>query len=720
MAVLGKIRALGPVALISVIGLALFAFVFSTGSGTVTDVFKADEFNQSRVAVVNGLEMDRADFMQKVDNLENQNRGSRSSIQAMNSVWNNELKRLVLQSEYEKIGIQIEREMMRDFLRTNLLAFEDFLDSNGEFDETKLNQFISNLKEISPETMELQGSAVNYQSWNNFEENIGIIGIEEIYYKLINAGINTTFFEGEENYFTTNDVVDFKYVKIPFSKISDNDIKVSKSEVKNYINQNKNNFSSDPSRDIIFVRFEEQPSKLDELEVNTTIIELINDRDEYDLSSQKNITYTGFKNTNNNEEFLNTNSDIKFYDSFVFKSSFSNSTANEIYSLKRGEIYGPYIEDGFIKATKLIESKFISDSAKVRHILIPYLGSFRSGPNISKTKDEAKKTADSILRVLKGNRGKFKSLLSFSSDEVSNENEGIIEFAYIDGFATEFRNFSFEKRVGSIDVVETDFGFHIIEILSQGKKQKAVKVGNLAIKIEPTDRTRDSIYNIASKFEIAVDEDNFRDYSKENNIKVNPANNIGKLDENIPALGQQRSIVRWVYDEKTKIGDIKRFTLKNGGYVIAMLTSINDNGMMSYEKSSITALPKVKNQKKANKIIESIKVYNLDEIASQNNVDIQTALSVNLSNPVISGVGNEPSVVGYAMGINKDVTSSAIIGNSGVFYIYVTDRRKASPLENYQNMVNLINSTRSSNVRSKTYDALKDKAEIEDFRSTFY
>ena len=217
MAVLGKIRALGPVALISVIGLALFAFVFSTGSGTVTDVFKADEFNQSRVAVVNGIEMDRTDFMQKVDNIEQQNRGSRSSIQAMNSVWNSELKKLVLQSEYEKIGIQIEREMMRDFLKTNLLAFEDFQDENGEFDETKLNQFILNLKEISPETMELQGSLVNYQSWNNFEENIGSFGIEEIYYKLIDAGINTPLFEGEEDYFNSNDVVDFKYVKIPFS-----------------------------------------------------------------------------------------------------------------------------------------------------------------------------------------------------------------------------------------------------------------------------------------------------------------------------------------------------------------------------------------------------------------------------------------------------------------------------------------------------------------------
>ena len=92
--------------------------------------------------------------------------------------------------------------MMRDFLKTNLMAFEDFQNDNGEFDESKLNQFILNLKEISPETMELQGSLVNYQSWNNFEENIGSIGIEEIYYKLIDAGLNTALFEGEENYLT--------------------------------------------------------------------------------------------------------------------------------------------------------------------------------------------------------------------------------------------------------------------------------------------------------------------------------------------------------------------------------------------------------------------------------------------------------------------------------------------------------------------------------------
>ena len=720
MAVLGKIRALGPVALISVIGLALFAFVFSTGSGTVTDVFKADEFNQSRVAVVNGIEMNRADFMQKVDNLEKQNRGSRSSIQAMNSVWDSELKKLVLQSEYEKIGIQIEREMMRDFLKTNLTAFEDFQNENGQFDESKLNQFISNLKEISPETMELQGSLVNYESWNNFEENIGAIGLEEIYYKLLDAGLNTAIFEGEEDYFNSSDVVDFKYVKIPFTKISDNDIKVTKSEVSKYINENQNNYSSDPSRDLIFVKFEENPSELDRFEAESSLKLLLDDKVEYDANSQNDITYLGFRNTENNEEFLNINSSIKFFDSYVFKSSLSTSIAEKVYVLKKGEIYGPYNENGYVKATKLIDSKFIPDSVKVRHILIPYKGSFRSGPNVLKSKDEAKITADSISRILKQNRTKFTSLLALSSDEVSNQNDGIIEFAYIDGFAPEFRDFSFESRVGSIDVVETDFGFHIIEVLSQTKKKKAVKVGNLAIKVEPSERTRDSIYSITSKFEIAVNESNFREYSKENDIKINPVNNISELDENIPMLGKQRNIVRWAYDQNTDQGDIKRFSLQNGDYVIAMLKSVNDKGFMSYEKSSISALPKVKNQKKAEKIIKSIKATALEEIATQNDLAVLTALSVNINNPVISGVGNEPAVVGYAMGINKEMISPAIIGNSGVFYIYVTDRRKASPLANYQNMINTISSTRSSNVRSKSYIALKDKADIEDFRATFY
>ena len=62
-----------------------------------------------------------------------------------------------------------------------------------------------------------------------------------------------------------------------------------------------------------------------------------------------------------------------------------------------------------------------------------------------------------------------------------------------------------------------------------------------------------------------------------------------------------------MYEEGTDVGDFKRFNLQNGGYVVAMLTSINKAGLMSNEKASITALPMVKNKKKAELIYKKNK-----------------------------------------------------------------------------------------------------------------
>ena len=69
----------------------------------------------------------------------------------------------------------------------------------------------------------------------------------------------------------------------------------------------------------------------------------------------------------------------------------------------------------------MVSKKGIADSTKVRHILIPFVGGARAEATVTKTDAEAKATADSIYNVLRRNRSKFKSLLSLSSDKVSNE-----------------------------------------------------------------------------------------------------------------------------------------------------------------------------------------------------------------------------------------------------------------------------------------------------------
>ena len=716
MAVLNQIRE-RSLFLVLIIAMALFSFVFADVINKGGGALPGD---QNVVATVNGIEMEREDFMRKVENLERQNRASRSNVQSMNTIWDVELRRLILASELDQLGITVEKNLMRDLLKNNLLSFDEFRNSEGEFDQRKLNEFISNLKEISPETMDLQGSQINYESWNNYESTVASSGLEKIYFDLVRSALNSTVFDGKIQHAYENDNVDLKYVKIPYTSIPDSLVKVTKSDVKKYMQQNKSDFEVKASRDLIYVKFEEKPSESDQKQIEAQLEELLKDREEFDFDTKTTKKILGFKNTNDNEEFLDLNSAIKLYDSYVFENSFSKEMEPIIYSMKKGELYGPYREGEYIKITKLVNTRKIPDSVKVRHILIPYSGSLRSDSNETKTKEQAKKTADSIYRIVLRRPSKFKSLLELSSDKASNENDGEIEFSYVDGFAPEFKDFSFENNVGKISVVETDFGFHVIEILSQSKRKKAVKVANLALKLEASERTIDSIFNITSKFEIAIDKSNFRDVASDFNYKINPVNNIRELNENIPGVGAQRSIVRWAYNSDTKLNDIRRFNLQSGGYLVAMLTSINNEGLMSVEKASITAMSKIRKEKKAKMIMDKVNEKTLESISSNQNQNIQTALAVNMKNPVLSGTGNEASVVGYAFGLDEGETSKGIIGNSGVFYVLVDKIKYASVMSNYQSYMNLINSITIGSSNTKVYEALLESAEIEDNRTLFY
>ena len=120
-----------------------------------------------------------------------------------------------------------------------------------------------------------------------------------------------------------------------------------------------------------------------------------------------------------------------------------------------------------VKITKVVEETFKPDSAKVRHILIPFVGAMRADALVVKTDEQAKATADSILNVIKTKKAKFVDLLELSSDKASNEKQGEIEFAYTDSFAPEFKDYSFNSNPGAVDVVKTDFGYHIIEVMTQ-------------------------------------------------------------------------------------------------------------------------------------------------------------------------------------------------------------------------------------------------------------
>ena len=124
-------------------------------------------------------------------------------------------------------------------------------------------------------------------------------------------------------------------------------------------------------------------------------------RKEFNEAAQISETVVGFKNTQDNELFVNTYSDpeYEFDDNYLFKSSFSSKNADEITSLKENDIYGPYKDDLSYKLTKMLSVKNIPDSAKVRHILIPHIGALKADETVFMTKEQAKFRADSIYNI---------------------------------------------------------------------------------------------------------------------------------------------------------------------------------------------------------------------------------------------------------------------------------------------------------------------------------
>uniref|UniRef100_UPI0035681F2F peptidylprolyl isomerase n=1 Tax=Seonamhaeicola sp. TaxID=1912245 RepID=UPI0035681F2F len=469
------------------------------------------------------------------------------------------------------------------------------------------------------------------------------------------------------------------------------------------------------SRDIRFVEFEEVASVADETAIINELKTFLNGR-LVDETGRKD-TIVAFSKVKNDAEYINLNSDIKFNDRFVFKSGLASQVADSLMKLNVGEVYGPYKENGYFKISKLIAEKQIPDSAKVRHILIPFIGAQSAGADVTLTEDQAKAQADSLLTVIKRNRSKFPELVKeFSSDKGSVDNGGRYDWHPYNSMVPEFNDFEFEGKVGDLGVVKTVFGFHIIEIEGQTSKKRAVKVGSIARKIEPSEETTSKIFREASKFEIAAADKDFETLAEESSYTVRPVNGIKALDESIPGVGNQRQIVRWAFEEEANVGDIKRFNIP-GGYVVAQLVAKNKAGLMSVEDATAKVLPIIRKEKKAELIRERISATTLEDLAAAENTTVRTASAINMKNPTISGAGREPLVVGTAFGLNEGETSGLIDGDRGVYMVQVTKITPAVELDNYQAAANRVEQQKSVTVNSKLYNALKAVAEIEDNRA---
>ena len=702
MAVLGNLRK-NSFVLIAVIGMALFAFV-------IAGVFDGSGFqSQEPIGKVNGEELSISDFRNQMDVLKKSY--NFNDLQALTTAWDESVRIELLNQEINELGIGSSSDHLEYFLSQSpsFNSDERFINDAGLFDVNKFSNFISELKEINPEA---------YFQWSNQENQFNNQIKANTYFNLISSGLNSTFFEGKKQYYTSNSNANISFVKIPYSSIPDSLVSVKNSEISKYIKDNPEDFEQESTRNIVYVIFDESPSKKDQNDLRLRLENLLNQREEYNQVSKLNEVVPGFLTTSDLELFLSENSDIPYDSIYRPKGFFSSDHAQMIFNLDNNQTYGPYTDGEFLKYSKMIDKKR-NGNVRASHILVSYQGAQGASSEITRTKEDARKEASRILNLARNNPDSFSSYALEFSDGPSKSNGGDLGFFQEGMMVKPFNDYVFSNRVGRIGLVETDFGFHVIKVVA---KEDVVLVGTIGLKNIPSDRTSDSIFNIASKFEIDLGKSiDINKTASDLDFEVKSLNSIGELDHDLPNMENQRRLVQWLFNEDSNVGDYKRFDLSQGGFVIVQINDKQDKGLMPARLATLTVTPILKNQKKAEMIISENKKYTtLEDLSASNNLEIINVSALNQITPVVSQAGFEPKLVGTAFGLEVGQTSNLIEGETGVYLVKLNSLNSVEEIDSYSAFENQLTSKLRTNLDFNIVQSLKKSADVVDNRSDYY
>ncbi len=705
MAVLGKIRQ-RSIFLILVIGMALFAFVISG----VFDGSSSNAGPTDPIAVVNDEEIDVTFFRQMVEQTERAY--NYSTLQSVNLVWNQALRNTIFDQEFKKLGIDAGKDQLEQIISSDeaVINNPNFQNEAGFFDFGIFTDYIAQMRVQEPAA---------YENWKAQEQSIIGVAKQRIYLDLIKASGGMTEAEAKALYHFENDNINIEYVQVPFDIIPDSLVTVTDAEVKQYIKNHEQEYERAASRNLQYVSFNEAPTEDDLAAIRLRLEGLKDERIAYNDVSKLTDTIEGFRMTKNIIDFVDRYSEIPFDSVYRPRGEYNNEYADILFGLDVGEVFGPYRDGRFFKISRLLDRKE-NASLRASHILIAFEGATRAPATVTRAKEEARREANRVLRLARRGNDNFEELAREYSDGPTKNRGGDLGFFQEGQMATEFFNFVDKNRVGRIGLVETEFGFHIIKVTDKDDLALIADVANEAI---ASDQTANEVFRSATKFEMeSNDLNDFIAVAEKNNYEVRPVKQVTELEENMPGLFNQRQIVRWAFDDDTKVGDIKRFSLTaGGGYAVVQLTAVNQKGLATEDEVGFQVRRKIIQDKKAALIKKQFQdIDSLETLAENEDLTLETASAINQKNPTLVGAGNEPYVVGAAFAMEEGAVSELIQGDLGLYKVKLLKKNTAETLDDYQQYSKEYLRDASFALLENVFLALESYADIDDNRSLYY
>ena len=726
MALIGKIREKSWL-LILIIGLALVAFILSDyksimggysdqyGLGTVYGTKVVGQ--KYEVAVQRFEQQGRMQAQQQQKEFTQQDQET-ANEQAWNFVVDNE----ILTKEYENLGIEVGDAEFKAYLFGNdgfaVLPeiAQGFTDSvTGVLNKKSLE---ARIKEISKSK-----TADVKKQWDELKVNLIEKRKSEKYTALIGQGVYVTSLEAEDEYYAQKETKSISVVVKKFSELNDAEFKVTDAELKDYYEKHKEDKKyaiQESNREVKVMDFVVVPSK----------------KDTIDIRKKMDALKSGFAKTNNDSIYIYKNSELKLYSSGKQATAVpeGHPKANRFLTYPRdydtlfktatiGTLVGPYFSNGNILVSKVIG--FTPSRLKARHILIGNNQSTDS--TILKQK---KNLADSLFKLItKDNFEEF--VKKHSTDQPSIEKGGVYEDFLEGEMVKEFGEFCATQPIGTIGVVKTQFGYHIIEVMERDNTLFPV-LASVAKVFKSSQETTDERENEAYTFiedldkKLTAVEDLYKRSILFDTLVSQKKKTVRPItiSDNKPAIQGFNSsfvedkLLKFAYDSKAVAGMILTTPIKDKDkYIVAYLSSIKKKGTPTFDDVKARMEKELIEEKKFKRVSNQLSVdKTLEDMARRANVQIVKA-EVTFGNPQIANVGFEPDVIGAIFsGVKDGQRTKAIKGKSGIFIVRVDATKKAPATASFKvEKEQMLGSSRGA-IQGQFMGALRKKAEVIDNR----
>jgi peptidyl-prolyl cis-trans isomerase D len=662
--------------------------------------------SSNNVGEIAGESVSYEEYVQKIEEIKisfQQNTGRTPSENEMYSIreqaWQAMIVDRVLKNQYEELGLTVSDAELVDLVQgKNIIAElrQQLINPmTGEFDRTQLVTFLQSLESASPEQKAF---------WTSQEKLFADSRLRIKFDNLLTTSEYATKAEGKLEYKMSNSVADIDHLFIPFYAISDSAVKVTDAELNDYIKKNKNKFKVSNSVDINYVQFDIRPSSEDSAAVIAGIKRLTEE-----LMSSDNDSAFVIRNSEGQQPFIKV----------LPGDALPQNLISNVDDIIVGETYGPFLTNNSTYVSYKISEKFQgTPRMRASHILLNTAGMDDTA------KAEVKNRAQELLKEIQGG-------LDFAMAAAQNGQDGTAQrggdlgwFAKED-FVKEFADASFAaKGTGLINnIVETEYGFHIIKVTEQPKTE-TYKIASIELELGPSDVTRNEAYRNADFFASnATSASKFEELAKSQGYRVIPAMTVDASARNLNNLSGAREIIRWAFNDASEGKSSPVFELDNV-YVVANLIKKSEEGTASLEQVRPEVTAQVKNEKKVALIVNQLKdKKTLDEMLKvyPNEASLNNTPDLKLSASVLPGVGFAPRSIGAAFGLQKPgQISQPIHEDIGVVVIKLNAITNAPDIADYTNFQRSLTLNASQRTAYMIMMALQELADVKDFRYKFF